>query len=56
MLCKAIGLTRCVLSTLPRRGKSLTSVSRIAMLELSNARLDCNDATHPVNGLVLAML
>ena len=41
--------TRCVCSTLLRRGKSLTPVSKIEMLEFSKLMLDCRDETQPAS-------
>lgn len=47
-------LTRVVCNTFPSRGKSLTPVSRIAMLELSSEMLDCSEFTHPASGFAMS--
>ena len=45
--------TRVVCSTFPRRGKSLTPLSSIEMLEDSNALVDRNEETHEVSGFAI---
>ena len=47
-------LTRVVCSTLPSRGRSLTPVSRIEMLEDSRAFVERNDDTHKASGFAIA--
>jgi hypothetical protein len=52
---KQDSLTRVVCNTFPSRGKSLTPVSRTAMLELSSEMLDCSEFTHPASGFAMSL-